>query len=221
MIIHRLGVDQEFIARLIPVFEAAVGHGQVKGLVQRIAFRPGDAHDHRNRRHGLIVKRSGISDDQLVAVDDKGAAWVRDNLVAVRAIYSAGSRQGCHRQVADCGFANLARRKLDIHRCAGIGLKHLRLDGRAVAVLRHIIRVPRHHEATVRQRGDRGSFLRIRRLGIDQKFAALGGAGGIEHLRLDAISTIILNEVNAVPRHHKTAARQRGDLGLVLIIPRF
>ena len=147
-------------------------------------------------------------------------ATVLYNIATVPGHHEAAARQrgdrrivlAIHRFGIDQEFAAL--------RGAG-GIEDLCLDGRPAAVLRRIIRVPRHHEAAARQRGDCGLVLRIHCLGIDQEFVALGGAGSIEQLGLDGMPATVLRRVSRVPRHHKAAVRQSGDRGGILIVQRF
>ena len=163
-------------------------------------------------RHGGVVQIHCGKNPRL----DSGPAAVLGSVAGVpghhkASIWQCGDRGGIlmkHRLGIDQEFAALGG--------AG-GIERLRLDGIPVSVLGCVPRGPCHHEAAVCQRGDRGLILIIPCLGIDQEFAALGGAGSIENLRLDGRLATVLSRVLRIPRHHETAARQGGNGGHGLV----
>src|SRR5205085_4674688 len=77
--------------------------------------------------------------------------------------------------------------------------------------------IPGHHEAAVRQRGDRSRILRPGGRRIDQKLAADLAPICAKDLRLDRAAAVVATETAVVfPRDHKATTCQRRRRGLPL-----
>ena len=154
---------------------------------------------------GLAVHRQ--AGGVVLLQPDLAARGPRDHVAAV---VEAGDRR-----LLLVGIGRGVDAELVTDRAAVGGVALSEHAGRAAAVL--VVRGPRHHEATVGERGDAGFVLVVRGVAVDLELGAERAAVGGEALAEDpGIAAVAIRVAVGAPGNHEASVGEHGDGGFVL-----